>query len=289
MSGIISSPAKLSKKKSMAPADDRHVLYAAAVQCPEADVEFFKRVYQEEFGQPLTFLREDFCGTAELCAEWVKDDPSHIAMGIDFDQPTLDYGVEHILSRLTPEQRDRIDLHCDDVCNISGSQAELICAQNFSYWVFKTRQHLRAYFEVVRASIKDQGLFVLDLMGGTDSTEVTEQKRRITDGTRADGSKIPTYTYIWDQAAYNPVTADFRCAIHFQLKGGVKMFKAFEYHWRAWTLPEIQELLVEAGFSSVDVYTEGWNNDTDESDGHFQKRSDFDHEGSWIAYLVAKP
>jgi len=30
--------------------------------------------------------------------------------------------------------------------------------------------------------------------------------------------------------------------------------RAFSYYWRMWTLPELQELLQEAGFVKVTVY-----------------------------------
>ena len=54
-----------------------------------------------------------------------------------------------------------------------------------------------------------------------------------------------------------------------------------------WTLPEMRELLLEAGFETVDFYVEGWDDETDEPDGIFRKRKRVDNEGSWIAYVVA--
>ena len=53
-------------------------------------------------------------------------------------------------------------------------------------------------------------------------------------------------------------------------------------------MPELRELLLEAGFRDLDVYTEGWDDDMDDTDGHFELCEDFDNEGTWIAYLVAK-
>jgi hypothetical protein len=32
------------------------------------------------------------------------------------------------------------------------------------------------------------------------------------------------------------------------------MLAAFEYHWRLWSIAELREAMLEAGFESVDVY-----------------------------------
>ncbi len=49
----------------------------------------------------------------------------------------------------------------------------------------------------------------------------------------------------------------------------------------------MRELLLEAGFVSTDVYVEGWDDDDDESDGVFRKRSYFENQEGWVAYVVA--
>ncbi len=280
---------KKKKRQKSAIKEDRHNLYAASVQCPEADVEFFKKTFKKHAGRPLRYIREDFCGTAALCAEWVKDHDDNRALGVDIDEPTLNWGRENIFPHLTDDQSSRIELLCDDVRAVSNPKVELLCAQNFSYWIFKEREQMLGYFKVALQSITDEGLFVMDLMGGTESTEVDVQTRKISDGVRPDGSKIPTFSYLWDQNTYNPITGEMQCYIHFKMRGGKKINRAYSYNWRVWTLPEIRELLFEAGFKEVDVYTEGWDDETDDTDGIFRLRKDFEHEGSWIAYVVAKP
>lgn len=275
------------KTKSKKDLYDKQVLYLASVQCPEADVAFFKKTFKKHTGRPLRFIREDFCGTAALCCEWVKDHAENRAIGIDYHEPTLNWGKEHILSLCDEDQRNRIELVCDDVRHVTKTQADLLCAQNFSYWIFDKREEMKRYFEICKDAIAEDGLLVLDLLGGTESTEVDTQERKIEDGTHPDGSKLPPFTYIWDQHSYNPITGEMQCYIHFKVKRN-RIERAFSYKWRMWTLPELRDLLLEAGFSGVEVYTEGWDDDTDESDGVFRKRKDFDHEGSYIAYIVAK-
>ncbi len=280
-----------SKKKSGSAAftEKKFDLYQASVQCPEADVEFFKRVFFLHTNRAMRSLREDFCGTGALCAEWVRDHENHTAIGVDFDRPTLEWGRDHYLAVLNDEQRSRVDLRCEDVRNVVGTDVDLLCAQNFSYWIFQERQEMLRYFRIARDSLAEEGLFVCDMMGGSEVTSVEEVDRRIDDGERWDGSKMPPFNYIWDQNTYNPITGEMVCYIHFKLQRGKRMNKAFKYVWRVWQLPEIRDLLLEAGFSSVDVYTEGWDDEEEDTDGIFLKRKHFDHEGTWIAYLVAKP
>ncbi|MCW8874544.1 MAG: class I SAM-dependent methyltransferase, partial [Gammaproteobacteria bacterium] len=66
-----------------------------------------------------------------------------------------------------------------------------------------------------------------------------------------------------------------------------KMKRAFTYEWRLWTLPELQELLKEAGFSKVTVYWQGWDED-DEPDGDFQPATEADADPGWVCFLSAE-
>ena len=54
----------------------------------------------------------------------------------------------------------------------------------------------------------------------------------------------------------------------------------------AWTLPELQELLLEAGFARTDVYVEGWDEEADDTDGVFRRRARFENMSGWVAYVV---
>jgi hypothetical protein len=74
--------------------------------------------------------------------------------------------------------------------------------------------------------------------------------------------------------------------IHFEFPNGSKMKQAFTYDWRLWTLPEICEVLLEAGFSSADVY---WENGDDDGEGTgvFRHRARVPQEAAWVAYIIA--
>jgi hypothetical protein len=51
---------------------DRHDLYQRAVQDVEAEGRFLSGTFERIAGRKAASLREDFCGTALLCAGWVK-------------------------------------------------------------------------------------------------------------------------------------------------------------------------------------------------------------------------
>ncbi|MCP3978482.1 MAG: class I SAM-dependent methyltransferase [bacterium] len=266
-------------------ARDRHLLYSAAVQSPEADLDFFERVYRKKRGARLRLLREDFCGTAAMSCEWVKRSKKNRAIGVDLDLETLEWGKKNYFPMLG-DAVERIDLRCANVLDDAQTKVEAVNALNFSYSVFKTRDELRAYFGRVRESLLPGGLFFVDAFGGTEALQEDREERTI-DASRAfDGTKIPRFTYIWDQKSFNPVDHHMQCRIHFQLKDGTRLKRAFVYDWRLWTLPEIHELMLEAGFAATEVYIEGWDNEADDTDGIFRRRKKFENQSGWVAYVV---
>src|SRR5688572_30247201 len=94
-------PTRVKRKyKYTAKTADKHELYQLSVQDPEIEIAFISRVYKKTFGKLPLRLREDFCGTALFAAEWVRGNDSRTAIGIDLDQPTLDWGIEHNLASL---------------------------------------------------------------------------------------------------------------------------------------------------------------------------------------------
>ncbi len=282
--------AKAKAKKSSKPGvtlasqADRHVLYQHAVQAPDFEVEFFVDRYKELRGKKPLVLREDFCGTALLCVEWCKSNSKRRALGVDLCKDTLDWGRQHNLKPAGREVSERITLQHANVLDISEPKADITCAMNFSYCVFKQRSALRRYFETARAGLKDDGLFVLDLLGGTETMSELEEDREV------DGQD---FIYIWDQAKFNPITHDFLCHIHFRFSDGSMLRKAFTYDWRLWTLPELREILEEAGFSRVHVYWEKFEEDDEDDDylegtGEYEDTLQADNQEAWIAYIVAE-
>jgi hypothetical protein len=115
---------------------------------------------------------------------------------------------------------------------------------------------------------------VMDIYGGPESQQPAEEN------TRYKG-----FTYVWDQAAYNPITNEALDHIHFLFPDGSRMMKAFTYDWRLWTLAELNEALREAGFRDARAYWEGADK-SGEGNGVFRPRQRAEAEDAWVAYIV---
>lgn len=273
-SALVSSP-------TAADLADRFRLYELSVQHPEAEVDFIDRTYRLLRGRSARLLREDFCGTAAVCREWVRRRKKNRAFGVDLDPEVLDWGRRQNLGALTDGQRPRVELLAQDVLEVRGPPLDVVLAMNFSYWLLNGRRSLKRYFKRVRDALKDDGVFFLDAYGGYDSFRAITEERVIED---PDGED---FTYVWEQALYEPVTGRLVCHIHFDFADGSRLERAFSYDWRLWTLPEIRELLAEAGFSRIQVYWQGWDQDGN-PDGIFLPVEAGEPDAGWIAYLTAE-
>lgn len=269
-----------SNKKNPVGKRDRHQLYELAVQCPEAEIDFVDSTYKALRGRTARLLREDFCGTANVCCEWVRRGNKRQAIGVDLDAEVLQWGRDHNVARLSEAQRARLTLHEANVLTVNTAKPDIISAMNFSYWLLKEREQLLKYFKRVRKALADDGILFLDSFGGYDSFREIEEEREVDDGN--DG-----FTYIWEQEWFNPINHHVHCNIHFAFPDGSRMDNAFSYEWRLWTLPEIRDLLSEAGFSNVTVYWQGWDKHG-EADGDFQPATTGEADAGWICYITAE-
>ena len=269
--------AKRKKRQRTASTSDRWALYEQAVQEPEADCEFIEQVWRELRGRRPRQLREDFCGTAVDAIEWVRRGRRNTAIAVDISPTVLELAEQRARRRLKPAERKRLQLVQADVLKVRTPQMDTICACNFSYFTFKTRETLRRYFRRCRESLVDDGLLLLDAYGGSDAFREIRERR-----------KVNGFTYIWDQHHYNPITGHVINHIHFRFPDGTRIREAFTYDWRLWTLPELREMLLEAGFREVTVYWEGTEEGTTEGNGIFKPSREGEACEGWIAYLVAE-
>jgi hypothetical protein len=260
----------------MAEQADIHELYEESVQNVENEIEFMQTTFGDIRGRTAHVFREDFCGTASAACEWVRSGKDRYAIGVDNDGPTLEWGREHRVALLPEIDRARVRLLEDDVRTVETEPVDIIGAFNFSYFMFETRGELRAYFERCRNALVDDGILFLDAFGGPEAIEVQKEK-----------TKFDHFTYVWDQADFHPVTNHMRCHIHFKFPDGSKIKNAFTYEWRMWTLPEIRELLLEAGFASARIYWEGEDEDG-EGNGEFTETDKGDPDLAWVCYIVAE-
>lgn len=264
------------KKPTMAEQADIHELYEASVQNVEAEVEFLADTFRSIRGRTPYRFREDFCGTASLSCQWVRQGSEYTAIGVDIDSSVLEWSRNHRLTRLGPKQQARVSLIESDVLKVDAPKVDIVGAFNFSYWTFDERATMLRYLARCREALVDDGMMFLDLFGGPESMEETKEK------TKHDG-----FTYVWHQAEFRPVTNGMKCYIHFKFPDGSKIKQAFTYNWRLWTAPEIRDLLHEAGFRKVSVYWEGEDEDG-EGNGIFSPSGTGEADLAWIAYIVAE-
>lgn len=271
------SPRRTAKPALTARNADRHDLYQRSVQLPEQEIRFADRVFLAHTGRRPLHLREDFCGTALLCAQWVKSHPERTAIGLDIDRPTLDWGRAHNLPPIGAAAA-RVELLEHDVLVPTRRKVEVIGAYNYSYQVFHERELLRRYFRAAHRSLTDDGLFVLDAIGGYEAMQPRIERRRVSGG----------WTYIWEQERYDAVTAGFLCHISFELRDGTALRRAFTYDWRHYSLSELRDVLLDSGFASVDAYWEGADASGRAGSGVFRRVTGAENEPVWNAYLVAR-
>lgn len=254
---------------------DKYLLYEAAVQSPESDIDFFEEEYKAEFGRLPTSIREDFCGTGKLLATWVQKSDDNSGIGIDLSEEPILSGKERHWGALSDSQKERMRYVQADVLKAGAYSAEVICAFNYSFCIFKERSVLLSYFKAVHEALETEGMFLLDCFGGTEAMMEGEEER-----------ELDEFDYFWECEEFNPLTHECFYSIHFKEKGSKKQKRVFTYDWRFWTTPELVDLLKEAGFSKVNTYWEGDDGDGG-GDGEFSRTREAENCLSWISYVTA--
>ncbi len=256
---------------------DRHDLYQRAVQCPDADFDFAEAVFKRRYRRTPQDLREDFSGTSLASCLWVQRGPRRRAWAVDLEPALHDWCKDNNFTCLTQAQRQRVTFVNGDVLRRRRPKVDLVLAQNFSFCAFKTRDVLGRYFCAARAGLRSQGMLVLDMYGGFDSMRPG-----------VDESSIDAFTYHWEQEPLDTISNQIKCHIHFGFDDDSRIERAFSYDWRLWSLVELRELLLEAGFGVVGVYLEGVDEDG-AGDGDFRLCQVAPERDNWIAYVVAFP
>lgn len=265
----LAAAGKLNKKNA-----ELHWLYEQSVQNVDFEVGFIDKAFKKEFGRRPTYLREDFCGTALLCARWVRRRKENTALGVDYDGPTLEWGRVNNIVPLG-DRAGAVTLIEDDVRHVPGPRADVLAATNFSWWCLKSRRELKEYLTLCHAALRDEGMLVMDIYGGPEA-QIPQIEEREVEG----------FDYLWDQDRFNPITHEMVCHIHFRFPDGSQMKKAFTYDWRLWMMPEARDLLEECGFRKVLCYWEGTNKEGEPS-GVFKPDLKGDLAPAWVAYIIA--
>ena len=255
---------------------NKYDLYLESVQSPDVDVIFFRKVYKEIKNKEPKVMREDFCGTFALCTEWVKLGKNKQAYGIDLDPEPIAYGRLNHLPKLSESQQKRIHVREMNVLGKDVPHADITVALNFSYFLFHTRNELKNYFKNVNQTLNKNGIFMVDIFGGSACADENEEK-----------TSYRKFSYFWHQHGFDPVSARAKFSIHFQLKSQKKVEDVFTYDWRMWSIPEIREIMIEAGFKKTHIYWEGTARNG-KGNGVFTRTEHGEECEAWIAYVVGE-
>lgn len=271
---IVSNAAKATIASKVDPLS----LYQQSVQNPDSDILMIEEVFMELRGvTPLT-VREDFCAAGNTACVWVGSGKDRRSIGVDFDAPTVEWGKTHTLVKLPAGARARMSYIVADVRDKeNGGQAhpevDVILAQNFSYFIFKKRDELIRYFALCRERLNDRGVLFIDAFGGPEML-----------GPVMEETQLENFVYVWDQARFDPFTNEIMCHIHFKFADGSELRRAFTYDWRYWTVPELREMLAEAGFSKSVLFVD--ESDEDEDTRYVQREHALDDD-SWTVVIAA--
>lgn len=250
---------------------DKYHAYEIALQSPEVDVELLQQIYKQARGRKAAHLREDFCGSAATLRAWLQQGAKFTGEGYDIDAEVLEWGRRHHFARMGRRAK-RAELRHADVRERSLRAPDIRCAFNFSYWLFHERGEVLDYFRNARADLGEDGVFVVDLHGGG---EAFSEEPQITD--------CGGFELICHQTDVRPLDHTANLALHFRFPDGSVLRDAFKYRWRIWSLPEVRDLLREAGFTDIRCH---WQIDEDEETQY--ELTDHGHnDPAWIACLAA--
>ncbi len=269
---------RIGGRRTLAQRADKYDCYQRSVQETDPEIHVIQRVFKKHRGRAPRSLREDFCGTALMACDWVRQHRENTAVAIDLDPECLDWGGNHNVAELSPDQQGRVKLVQGDVLETGHEPVDVTVAFNFSYALFRERREILRYFRQARATLVHDGMFVIDVYGGIDAQDQRTVRRR------CEG-----FTYVWEQRSFDAVGSWGENYIHFEFADGSEIRNAFHYGWRVRSIPELRELLEEAGFRETEVYMEGTDKQTGLGNEVFSKRERFEADPAWIAYLVALP
>lgn len=270
---------------------DRFACYELCVQSPRHVSGFLRGVYlagDVGRGEPVV-LHEDFCGTATIARRWIADGKRlgvvRRAVGVDLDAEVLArarVGAEEegVAGALRLVQGDVVGevvrgTHPPVVAEPATSSppasaggrggggeggADIIFVGNFSIGYIHDRAMLVGYLRRARERVASGasgwggGVFVCDLYDSPGKYALGTLKR-VHPGR---GKEIVHYT--WEHREADALTAMVTNAIHFRVvvDGDVvaEHTDAFIYRWRLWSIVEMREAMMEAGFAATEVYAE---------------------------------
>ena len=264
------------QKRKKIPVDLKYKLYEESVQHPPADIDFINKEYKKLRKQIPLSLREDFGGTALLSCLWAQQSLKHKSWSVDLTKEPQNYGMANHCNKMSAHAKKRVFYIQGNVLDKKSFKVDVVTAFNFSYFILKKRKDFLNYGRRVLEGLNTKGLFVLDIFGGSECFQEIEEE-----------TDFKHHSYFWDLSSYNPITHEALYYIHFKDKKQKILYReVFKYDWRHWGIKEVEEILLEAGFSKVLVYWEEEGEDG-EGNGEFYTSVKEENCASWVAYIVA--
>lgn len=243
---------------------DKHDLYELCVQSPKHTVPLLRAIHG---GNPRV-LGEDFAGTGALSREWCRSVAGARAIAIDLDETVL----ARCRERWRAEGREphAIATVAADLLAPRGAtedlKADIIYTGNFSIGEIHDRPGLVDYLRNTRRRLAPGeagngggGVFVCETYGGESAflTGSVERTHEIPATGQAPAREI---VYTWEQRQADPLTGRVVDVLHFREVAGAETIAdfpdAFVYGWRLWSVPELRDAMLEAGFARTEVYAQ---------------------------------
>ncbi|MFN7021678.1 MAG: hypothetical protein ACK4WH_10165 [Phycisphaerales bacterium] len=269
---------------------DRFDCYELCVQSPRHITAFLRAAHGNEPG----VLREDFCGTAAVSRRWVTEgrrsgDSGVRATAADLDGATLAAGrrlagAEGVEGAVRFVQDD-----CIRPRAVDREAADVLFVGNFSIGYIHRRADLLGYLRRARGVLSQArggfggGVLACDTYGGAGAFRLGGTQRR------HPGRHGEVIHYTWVHESADPVTGMVENSIGFRVERDGEIVqdlpRAFVYRWRLWSIAELREAMLEAGFAAVEVYK-----DVNVAPGQSQVAvADPSELGEdWIVMLVAR-
>lgn len=235
------STSRAPRRRVNRPSLNRFDLYEHAVQAPALQARFARAVHG---GSPRA-LCEDFCGPAAIARAWVTMNERHRGLGVDRDRAPLDHASRR-MREIAPGAARRLVLDRTDVL-ATRARADIILAFNFGVCEIHERARLVRYLRRARSRLRAAGVFIADLYSGPGAWRPGVSRRAIR-------SPLGRIVYEWEQRTADPLTGHVVNAMHFSLPGRRRLRDAFVYDWRLWSIPDLRDAMMEAGFRGTEVH-----------------------------------
>lgn len=257
----------------MHPIPDRFECYELCVQSPRHVVGFLRALFIAENGSDPTVLGEDFSGTCAVSRRWCKEIESGRAVCVDLDRDALTWARTRAADDAVADQISFVHADCftegDAPAHALAGAAEPaprdqpcdVCfVGNFSIGYAHDRATLVRYLSRTRERLLaarhgfSGGVFACDTYGGAGAFALGGIERT------HPGRRGEVIRYAWAHEHADPATSMVTNSISLRVERDGEVIaeypRAFEYHWRLWSIAELREAMLEAGFQRTSVYLE---------------------------------